>query len=108
MNGIYLASRFVTEIFPESDLPRLSDVPRAAEHRYELITIRNDRLHDKKTLQKWHRNLVNNIDRAIARYGESLYDKYLKYLGIFIFGCGVGTVNLSRLRFREIGALPRD
>ena len=101
-------NRFVTEIFPESDLPRLSDVLRAAEHRYELITIRNDRLHYKKTLQKWYRNLVNNKDRIIARYGESLYDKYLKYLGIFIFGFGVGTVNLSRLRYRRIEALPRD
>ncbi|MEN8130189.1 MAG: cyclopropane-fatty-acyl-phospholipid synthase family protein [Pseudomonadota bacterium] len=96
---------FVTEIFPESDLPRLSDVLLAAEHKYELVTISNDRLHYKKTLQKWYRNFINNKDKIIAKYGEDLYDKYLKYLGIFIFGFGAGTVNLSRLRFKRIETL---
>jgi cyclopropane-fatty-acyl-phospholipid synthase len=93
---------FVTEIFPESDLPRLSDVILAAEHKYEVVSVRNDRLHYKKTLQKWYRNLIDNKEKIIAEYSQELYDKYLRYLGIFVIGFGVGKVNLSRVCFQRI------
>jgi len=92
----------VTEIFPESDLPRLSDVIFAAERKYELVSVRNDRLHYKKTLQRWYRNLIDNKKQVVEKYGEELYEKYVRYLGIFVIGFGVGTVNLSRLCFQRI------
>ncbi|MBB5447922.1 MULTISPECIES: cyclopropane-fatty-acyl-phospholipid synthase family protein [unclassified Paraburkholderia] len=95
---------FVEEIFPESELPRLSEILAACEGLFEVTRMRNDRHHYARTLQVWYANLRKHRDEAIAQVGEAVYKKYEKYLGIFVVGFHTGTVNLARLTARKIAS----
>ena len=55
-----------------------------------------------KTLQCWYANLVLNRTIIVEKYGEALYEKYKRYLGIFILGFKTGTVNLSRMVLQKL------
>lgn len=96
------ANPFVESIFPESELPRVSEILSACEGLFEVVMLRNDRMHYAKTLQSWYANLRKNREAAIAMVGESVYKKYEKYLGVFVVGFHTGTVNLTRLKARKI------
>ena len=53
-----LRDRFIVdEIFPESELPRLADIARAAEMELEIERVRNDRGDYVKTLRAWFERL---------------------------------------------------
>jgi cyclopropane-fatty-acyl-phospholipid synthase len=93
---------FVEEVFPESDLPRLSEICAASEGLFEISRVRNDREHYAKTLRAWYRALRAQRDAAVQLVGEATYAKYEKYLGVFIVGFHVGTVNLARISARRI------
>jgi cyclopropane-fatty-acyl-phospholipid synthase len=93
---------FVEEIFPESELPRVSEIFAACEGLFEVVALRNDRAHYAKTLQCWYSSLRKNRGAAIAVVGEAVYRKYEKYLGVFVVGFHVGTVNLARIKARKI------
>jgi cyclopropane-fatty-acyl-phospholipid synthase len=95
-------NEFVKEIFPESDLPRLAEIAEAMQGLYEVVTLRNDRAHYAKTLQVWLSNLRRRRAEVEALGGEALYRKYEKYLGIFVVGFHLGTVNLTRFSARRI------
>jgi cyclopropane-fatty-acyl-phospholipid synthase len=93
---------FVEEIFPESELPRVSEILAACDGLFEVVALRNDRAHYAKTLQCWYASLRKNREAAIAIVGESVYKKYEKYLGVFVVGFHTGTVNLTRIKARKI------
>jgi cyclopropane-fatty-acyl-phospholipid synthase len=95
-------NEFVKEIFPESDLPRLSEAFEAMQGLYEVVVLRNDREHYAKTLQMWLSSLRRQRTEVIALHGEDLYRRYERYLGIFVVGFHVGTVNLTRFAARRI------
>ena len=67
------ANPFVESIFPESELPRVSEILSACEGLFEVVMLRNDRMHYAKTLQSWYANLRKNREAAIAMVGESVY-----------------------------------
>jgi len=93
---------FVEEIFPESELPRVSEILAACEGLFEVVALRNDRADYAKTLQCWYSSLRKNRDAAVAVVGEAIYKKYEKYLGVFVVGFHTGTVNLTRIKARKI------
>ncbi|CAE6867190.1 Cyclopropane mycolic acid synthase 1 [Paraburkholderia nemoris] len=93
---------FVEEIFPESELPRASEILAACDGLFEVVALRNDRAHYAKTLQCWYAGLRKNREAAIAMMGEVVYEKYEKYLGVFVVGFHTGTVNLTRIKARKI------
>jgi len=93
---------FVEEIFPESELPRVSEIFAAAEGLFEIVQLRNDRAHYAKTLQAWYANLRANRSQAVSLVGEAVFKKYEKYLGVFVVGFHTGTVNLARITARKI------
>lgn len=93
---------FVEEIFPESELPRVSEILAACDGLFEVVQIRNDRADYAKTLQCWYASLRKNRDQAFALVGEAVYKKYEKYLGVFVVGFHTGTVNLTRIKARKI------
>jgi cyclopropane-fatty-acyl-phospholipid synthase len=93
---------FVEEIFPESDLPRVSEIADAMRGLYEIVRLRNDRDHYARTLQCWLKNLRTQRSEAIALTDERTYRKYEKYLGVFVVGFHIGTVNLARVAARRI------
>ena len=93
---------FVEEIFPESELPRVSEIFAACEGLFEVVQLQNHRVHYAKTLQAWYNALRKNRHAAIDIVGEATYKKYEKYLGVFIVGFHTGTVNLSRMEARKL------
>ena len=98
------ASAFVSEIFPESDLPRLTEIFKATEHLFEPLVVRNDREHYIRTLQTWLSALKANRQQAVELVGEEVVARYEKYLSFFIIGFHRGTINLARLTLRRIDA----
>ncbi|MBC6477289.1 MAG: class I SAM-dependent methyltransferase [Hormoscilla sp. GM7CHS1pb] len=84
------------EIFPESDLPHLSEIAKATQGLFEIIVMRNDRQHYERTLKVWLKNLKENRSKAIELAGENLVSRYEKYLSFCAIGFYTGTMNLSR------------
>jgi cyclopropane-fatty-acyl-phospholipid synthase len=93
---------FKTEIFPESDLPRLSEIAQASEYRFEVVTLRADRDHYVRTVQTWRDRLKARRAQAVAVVGEATVAKYDKYLQLAMLGFHGATMNLLRIGFRRI------
>ena len=94
---------FASQIFPESDLPRLSEIAMAIDRRFEVVTIRNDRQHYARTSLEWRKRLLKNRDAAVALVGEEAVQRYDKYLHLWAVGFHVGSMGLLRLELRKLG-----
>ncbi len=95
-------SQFVEkDIFPESDLPTLTDIARASEGYFEIVTLRNDRKDYERTNRAWLSNLRAHRAEAVKLVGEQDVVRYEKYLALFIIGFHTGTMNLLRITLRR-------
>ena len=90
------------EIFPESDLPRLSEVLEAAEGLFEIQNLRNDRTHYARTVRAWLSRLRAAKQQAIAEVGANVVDTYEKYLRLCVFMFDSGACDLHRVSFKRI------
>ncbi len=98
-----LRDRFIVdEIFPDSELPRLADIARAAEMELEIEQVRNDRLDYVKTLRAWFDNLREHKAAAIAASNEDTVARYEKYLRMFAYSMELGAFTLLRLTMRRL------
>jgi cyclopropane-fatty-acyl-phospholipid synthase len=98
-----LRDRFIVdEIFPESELPRLADIARAAEMELEIEQVRNDRGDYVKTLRAWFDRLRARRDDAIAASSEADVARYERYLRMFALSMELGAFTLLRLTMRRI------
>jgi cyclopropane-fatty-acyl-phospholipid synthase len=98
-----LRDRFIVdEIFPESELPRLADIARAAEMELEIERVRNDRGDYVKTLRGWFDGLRARRADAIAVSNEEVVARYERYLRMFAFSMELGAFTLLRLTMRRI------
>lgn len=98
-----VVSQFMREeIFPESDLPHLSDLMKASKGLFEIVRLRNDRQHYERTSKQWLKNLKANRDKAIELVGEKIVSRYEKYLSLCAIVFYTGTSNLSRITLRRI------
>lgn len=91
-----------TEIFPESELPRLAEIAEASERLFEIVRVRNDPEDYKRTCQAWLSNLKQNRERAIALVGEETVARYEKYFNLCIIGFHTGKLELLRLTLKRI------
>jgi cyclopropane-fatty-acyl-phospholipid synthase len=97
-------NRFVLEqIFPESDLPSLAQIVRAAQGFFEIVSLRNDRHHYADTFRHWAARLAARRDEAVQLVGEEKVRTYQKYQGLFTIGFHTGAMDLYRLHLRKIG-----
>ena len=87
------------KIFPESELPLIWEPIAAAEGRFELVTLRNDREHYYQTLRHWERNLVARHNEAVAQVGEATVADFRRYLRVSAWGFKLGVVCLLRMCF---------
>jgi cyclopropane-fatty-acyl-phospholipid synthase len=92
----------LNEIFPESDLPTLSEIVQACDGLFEIIVVRNDRMDYAKTFSEWSRRLDAHRGAALTLIGESQLRAYEKYHGLFQIGFHVGAMNLLRVGFRRL------
>lgn len=98
-----LRDRFIVEqIFPDSELPRLADIARAAEMELEIEKVRNDRGDYVKTLRAWFDRLRARRADAIAVSSEEVVARYERYLRMFAYSMELGAFTLLRLTMRRI------
>jgi cyclopropane-fatty-acyl-phospholipid synthase len=98
-----LRDRFIVdEIFPESELPRLADIARAAEMELEIEKVRNDRGDYVKTLRAWLDRLRERREEAVAASSEEVVARYERYLRMFAYSMELGAFTLLRLTMRRI------
>lgn len=100
-----LSQFFAEEIFPESDLPRLSDIAKASDRLFEIVALRNDREHYVRTLKAWLKNMKANRTAAVDMVGEEVVARYEKYLSFSMIGFHSGATNLSRIVMHRLDNL---
>jgi len=94
---------FIKEmIFPESDLPYPWEILKAADGLFEVVQVRNDRGHYRKTCREWYRNLQAHRDEAIELVGQAKVDDYERYLRISIASFALRSLGLLRLSFERL------
>jgi cyclopropane-fatty-acyl-phospholipid synthase len=85
--------------FPESDLPLAWEPIAAAEGRFELMGLRNDRDDYYQTLQLWEQNLLKQRAQAVSLVGEATVAEFHRYLRLSAMGFRMGMVSLLRMSF---------
>ncbi|NEO43441.1 MAG: methyltransferase domain-containing protein [Moorea sp. SIO4A3] len=93
---------YAEEIFPESDLPRLSDIAEASERIFEIVAVQNDREDYERTCRTWLSRLKENRAAAVKLVGEKVVNRYEKYLKFSTIGFHLGTMGLLRITLRRI------
>src|SRR5262249_32617130 len=88
------SSFFEKEIFPETDIPRLSEIVAAADRQFEVVLVRNDRKDYERTVKEWRRRLKQKKDEAIAMVGQEVFERYDTYLQLIGIGFQIGTISL--------------
>lgn len=97
------ASRFFNEqIFPNADLPTLSEIAEAAQGVFEIERVENGRLDYARTCEHWYRRLSANRALAVERVGEEVVNRYLRYLKMSAYGFQFGKIQLLRLQLRAL------
>jgi cyclopropane-fatty-acyl-phospholipid synthase len=89
-------------IFPESDLPRLSEVIEATEGLFEVVSLRNDRADYVLTLKCWLARLKASRQPARTLVGEAAVKRFEDYLRLSWHMFGSGACDLHRLILRRI------
>src|SRR5262249_31392882 len=98
-----LRDRFIVDqIFPESELPRLADIARAAEISLEIDQVRTDRDDYVKTLRAWFTNLRARRAEAVRVSSEEVVARYERYLRMFAYSMELGAFTLLRITMRRI------
>jgi cyclopropane-fatty-acyl-phospholipid synthase len=98
-----LRERFIVDrIFPESELPRLADIARAAEMSFEIELVRNGRGDYVRTLREWFDRLRAGRDAAVRVAGEEAVGAYERYLRMFCHSMELGAFTLLRLTMRRV------
>ena len=89
-------------IFRESELPLPWEPIAAADGRFELVALRNDREDYFRTLRLWDRNLGARWDEAVALVGEPATNEFRVYLRKSAAAFQSGVVCLLRLSFAKL------
>lgn len=90
------------EIFPESDLPRLWEISRAADGLFELVLLRNDRQDYERTVKLWDRALRRRQAQAAELSSQDTVKRYRTYLRLAAIGFHTGALALYRVTLRRL------
>jgi len=90
------------EIFPETDTPKLHEIMLGCERLFEVVALRNDRDHYRRTLRAWFTALKANRDQAVEMKGEEEVARFEQYLRLMAYMFEVGGLDLHRITFRKI------
>jgi cyclopropane-fatty-acyl-phospholipid synthase len=94
-------SFFEREIYPESDLPNLTEVVDASAGLFEIELVRNDRPDYERTCREWLARLRGRRVEAVMAVGQSHFDRYVQYLKYCVVGFHLGNAQLLRLVLRR-------
>jgi cyclopropane-fatty-acyl-phospholipid synthase len=94
--------KLMSQIFPDSDLPRLEEIVVACDGLFEIVMVRNDRMDYSRTCEIWANNLRAKRKEAIALVGREQVQRYERYLKLSAYGFLTGNICLLRLTLRPI------
>jgi cyclopropane-fatty-acyl-phospholipid synthase len=96
------ANQFMeNEIFPNADLPYLSEIVAACEGIMEITVVRNDRLDYARTCSLWLQGLRAQREAAIALAGSATVARFEKYLALSSVGFHQAKICLIRMTARK-------
>ena len=100
------------EIFPDADLPTLTEIVSAADGLFEVQSVANGRLDYAWTCEQWAQRLRARREEANALVGEDVVARYERYLKMSAIGFRMNKICLLRLVLRpyaggHFGGLPR-
>jgi len=93
-----------SDMFPESDLPRLAEIAAATEHLFEIVRVYNDRAHYTRTVGVWLERLQARRQEAVTIAGPETVERFEKYLKFVAHGFHQNTFELYRITLRRIDA----
>jgi len=97
------ASDFMnSDIFPDSDLPFLDELIEAMSGLFEVVALRNDRLHYARTYDRWANNLRQNRGKAAGIVGEEHVERTMRYFKLTSIGFRMGKQHLLRFALRPL------
>ncbi|WP_405136156.1 class I SAM-dependent methyltransferase [Nocardia sp. NBC_01388] len=88
------------EIFPDAELPTLSEITAAADGLFEVCAISNGRLDYAWTCAEWARRLKAERPAATELVGAEAVARYERYLKLSAMGFRMGKITLYRLVLR--------
>jgi cyclopropane-fatty-acyl-phospholipid synthase len=92
--------RFIlTEIFPNIDSPWLAELAAASEQRFEMVSLRNDRLDYARTLLAWRDRLQAKREQAVELVGEEVVARHERFFVGSARHFVLGQANLIRMVF---------
>jgi cyclopropane-fatty-acyl-phospholipid synthase len=97
-----LAPFISKEIFPESDLPSLDELVEAADRRFEVRELVNDREGYVRTLRAWMFRLRASREAVAAVVGEASVCRFESYLRLCCYIFASGNCNLFRIAMRRV------
>src|SRR5262249_11880260 len=99
-----LDSFIAQDIFPESDLPRLSEVMEGCDGLFSVEGLRNDRADYARTLRGWMDGLRRHRDEALEKVGPAIVRRYEEYLRLCVYMFESGACDLHRVALKRIDA----
>jgi cyclopropane-fatty-acyl-phospholipid synthase len=93
------------EIFPETDIPRLTEIVGAIERLFEIRLLVNERHQYVRTLRAWLRGLRQHRASAVQYVGEDTVSRYERYLQLCTYIFASGNCDLHRITLRRIDHL---
>ena len=100
-----LDSFISNEIFPETDIPRLTEIVAAIERLFEIRLLVNERHQYVRTLRAWLRGLRQHRAHAVQYVGEDTVSRYERYLQLCTYIFASGNCDLHRITLRRIDHL---
>ncbi len=92
----------LSQVFPESDMPRLFELAAGFDRLFQPDIIRNDAPHYARTVSCWLANLSAQREQAIAIAGEEVFHRFQRFLRGGVKGYEMGAFLLLRLSLRRI------
>jgi cyclopropane-fatty-acyl-phospholipid synthase len=96
-------TRFLaSEIFPETDPPRLADIVTASNGLFEVESLRNDRKDYAVTCMEWLRRMRARKDEVVQLVGQEAFTRYERYLQLSTIGFETGYLSLFRITLSRV------
>ncbi|HEU0087099.1 MAG TPA: cyclopropane-fatty-acyl-phospholipid synthase family protein [Pseudonocardiaceae bacterium] len=92
----------VDHIFPESELPWMSEILEASERCFDVGSARNDADHYARTCQEWLVRLLASRERAEELVGERMVADYTRYLQAAVDAFTQRHLGLARIVFERV------
>jgi cyclopropane-fatty-acyl-phospholipid synthase len=93
---------FREKVFPESDLPTLTDITASSERLFEVTELRSDRMHYARTTREWLSRLRKNRAHATQLVDAETLSTFERYLQLACVGFHIGSMGLVRVGLRRI------